>query len=127
MNTNPIAVGLVALIIGLGGGYLIANNNQQAPTEHMMADGSMMQNGMGSTMDDMMSGLKGKTSDEFDRAFLSEMIMHHQGAVEMAQAALQDAKHQEIKDMAQAIISAQTTEINQMQMWGKSWYGENYR
>ncbi|MBY0293761.1 DUF305 domain-containing protein, partial [Patescibacteria group bacterium] len=45
----------------------------------------------------------------------------------MAQAALQDAKHQEIKDMAKAIISAQTTEINQMQMWGKSWYGEDYR
>ncbi|MBY0293908.1 DUF305 domain-containing protein, partial [Patescibacteria group bacterium] len=107
MNTNPIVVGLVALVIGLGGGYLIANNNQQAPTGHMMADGSMMQNGMGSAMDDMMAGLKGKTGDEFDRAFLSEMIMHHQGAVQMAQAALQDAKHQEIKDMAKAIISAQ--------------------
>lgn len=75
-------------------------------------------------MDDMMSGLQDKTGDDFDKAFLSEMIMHHQGAVEMAEAALQSAKHQEIKDMARTIISTQTSEINQMQTWGKSWYNE---
>ena len=75
-------------------------------------------------MDDRRGGLQGKTGDAFDQAFLSEMIMHHQGAVVMAQAALQNAKHQEIKDMARAIISAQTSEINQMQMWGKSWYNQ---
>ncbi len=88
-----------------------------------MADGSVMQNGgMGGAMDNMMEGLQGKTGDAFDQAFLSEMIMHHEGAVQMAEAALQYAKHQEIKDMAKAIISAQTIEIEQMKVWGKSWY-----
>lgn len=90
----------------------------------MMQDGTMMHSGMGTAMDDMMAGLNGKVGDEFDKAFLAEMIMHHQGAVEMAKAALQNAKHQEIKDMANAIISAQTSEINQMKMWGKSWYSQ---
>jgi uncharacterized protein (DUF305 family) len=29
--------------------------------------------------------------------------------------------------MANAIISAQTAEINQMKAWLKSWYGEEYK
>ena len=123
---NTIAIGLAALIIGLGGGYLIAKDRQPAPAPaaHMMPDGTAMQNGgMGSAMDSMTAGLQGKTGDEFDRAFLSEMITHHQGAVQMAQAALTSAEHQEIKDMAQAIISAQTAEIQQMQQWQEDWYG----
>lgn len=75
-------------------------------------------------MDAMMAGLAGKTGDDFDKAFLSEMIMHHEGAVYMAEAALQSAKHEEIKNMARAIISAQTSEINQMKGWQKMWYGQ---
>ena len=71
----------------------------------------------------MTGSLAGKTGDEFDAAFLSEMTFHHQGAVEMAQLALQNAKHPEIRAMAQNIIGAQTTEIQQMQNWQTSWYG----
>jgi uncharacterized protein (DUF305 family) len=41
----------------------------------------------------------------------------------MAMAALQNAGRAEIKQMAEAIISAQTVEIKQMQEWQKSWYG----
>lgn len=73
-------------------------------------------------MSGMTAGLSGKTGDEFDRAFLAEMIVHHQGAVSMAQAALASARHQEIKTMAQNIISAQNSEIAQMKEWQKSWY-----
>lgn len=88
----------------------------------MMHDDKMGGHGMQGSMDEMMEGLRGKTGDQFDQAFLSEMIMHHQGAVKMAEAALTGAKHQEIRDMAQDIISAQTGEIDQMRMWQKSWY-----
>jgi uncharacterized protein (DUF305 family) len=126
-NTNLIVVALIALIIGAGGGYLVAGNNRPDMDEHMMGNGMMMHNsnmGMGGAMGEMMQGLSGKTGDDFDKAFLSEMITHHQGAVEMAQAALQNAKHQEIKTMANAIITAQTGEIKQMQDWQKSWYGQ---
>lgn len=83
-----------------------------------MPDGSMMHN----EMSNMMSGLTGKSGDDFDKAFLTEMIVHHEGAVDMANAALQNAKHAEIKTMAQAIISAQTSEIAQMKAWLKAWY-----
>lgn len=119
-----IAAVLLALVAGFSGGYLVRGEQPKAgmhmmPGGHVMPDSGM---GMGRAMDDMMAGLEGKTGDEFDKAFLSEMIMHHQGAVQMAQAALQHAKHQELKNMAQEIISAQTREITQMQEWQKSWY-----
>lgn len=55
------------------------------------------------------------TGEDYDRMFLANMIAHHQGAVDMANLALTSAKHQEIKDMANNIISAQTKEIGDMQ------------
>ncbi|HEY4489001.1 MAG TPA: DUF305 domain-containing protein [Candidatus Paceibacterota bacterium] len=127
MDTKILLTALIALIIGAGGGYVIAGTNVPDEDEHMMSSGMMMHDnsmGMGGEMDSMMAGLEGKNGDEFDKAFLSEMIMHHQGAVEMAEAALQNAEHEEIKNMANAIISAQTTEIQQMQGWQRAWYGE---
>jgi len=83
--------------------------------EQMMGDSEM-------TMGDMVNSLKGKTGDDFDKTFISEMIVHHEGAVEMAEAALKNAKHEEIKKMAEDIISAQTREIDQMKEWQRSWY-----
>ena len=124
MNTQTIVIGLVALIVGSIGGYTL---NENKTPSHMMSDGNNMggfSHGMQGEMDAMMSALEGKTGDEFDTIFLSEMIMHHEGAVEMAEAALESARHEEIKTMANAIISAQTTEIKQMQDWQKAWYGQ---
>jgi hypothetical protein len=86
-----------------------------------MVDTGMMQNPMRMTMDDMVADLDGKTGDDFDRAFIEGMIPHHQGAIDMAEAALTSAKHEEIREMARAIIQAQQTEIDQMNAWGKAW------
>ncbi len=52
------------------------------------------------------------------------MIPHHQGALVMAQDADQKSQRGEIKNLAQAIIQAQNTEINQMQQWRKAWYNQ---
>lgn len=128
MNTNTLIAVVIALVIGAGGGYILAPEKIVVPEGgHMMSDGSVMNNdGTGSmhgAMGDMMAGLSGKVGDEFDKAFLAGMIVHHEGAVEMAEAALQNATHQEIKTMANAIISAQSTEIQQMKEWQQSWYG----
>jgi hypothetical protein len=50
------------------------------------------------------------------------MIMHHQGAVAMANDALKQAQRPEIKQLAEAIIQAQEAEIKQMQDWRKAWF-----
>jgi uncharacterized protein (DUF305 family) len=59
----------------------------------------------------------------FDQRFIQAMILHHEGAIAMAQDALQNAERQEIKDLAQAVISAQEAEIAQMRQWLSEWYG----
>jgi len=49
------------------------------------------------------------------------MIEHHQGAIDMANLAGQNAKHQEIKDLADDITSTQLSEIQMMRKWQKTW------
>ena len=68
---------------------------------------------------DALKALHGK---EFDIAFLSQMIAHHQAAVEMAKQALSNAKRPETKADAQRVIDAQTQEIKQMTGWLQEWY-----
>ena len=63
------------------------------------------------------------TGDDFDKAFLQQMTMHHAMAVMMARPAAANANHQEVKDLAQAMIDDQTREIAQMRAWAKDWYG----
>ncbi len=135
MKNTFIGVALIALVVGISVGYLVAgsrvdqrNPETNSPGTHVMPDGSVMGNdGQRMDMADMMASmndeLRGKTGDEFDKAFISEMIVHHEGAVEMAELARTNAKHQEIKDLADAIISAQNKEIEDMRAWQKSWYG----
>lgn len=59
----------------------------------------------------------------FDRAFIDEMVPHHQGAIRMARAILADSKDDEVRGLAEDIVSAQSTEIGQMNRWRTAWYG----
>lgn len=60
----------------------------------------------------------------YDLRFIEAMIPHHEGAIAMAQDALENATRTEIRELAQAIIAAQEAEIAQMKQWRLSWYGE---
>ena len=55
-----------------------------------------------------------------DKAFVAQMIPHHQMAVQMAQSAKQRGGHPETTKLADAIISAQDAEIAQMRTLAKS-------
>ncbi|NJK79178.1 MAG: DUF305 domain-containing protein [Chloroflexaceae bacterium] len=61
------------------------------------------------------------SSTPFDIRFIDAMIPHHEGAVAMAQDALQNAEYTEIKQLSEAIIAAQQAEIEQMQAWREAW------
>ena len=67
------------------------------------------------------ASLKGKPGDAFDAVFIGEMIVRHQGAIKMAEAAPTRAKHQEGKELATAIIAAQTSETTTMHDWQQAW------
>ena len=50
-----------------------------------------------------------------ERRFLELMIAHHEGAVEMADAALARASNDDVRRLAQSIVDSQTAEIALMQ------------
>jgi uncharacterized protein (DUF305 family) len=52
---------------------------------------------------------------DLDGMFLQMMVPHHEGAIAMAEQALQQSEHPEIKELAQEIITAQHSEIAEMQ------------
>jgi uncharacterized protein (DUF305 family) len=50
-------------------------------------------------------------SRPYDLMFIDMMIPHHEGAIDEARQALQQAEHPELKDMARNIIRSQRDEI----------------
>ena len=89
-------------------------------TGHGMGSG-MMHMGM---MGDATDIEKLKTASDFDKAFIEEMIPHHQMAVMMAQMLEGTTNRPEMKQLAKNIIDAQTREINSMRNWYRQWYGQ---
>lgn len=135
MKNINLLYGVIGLALGIAITSLVCWNNHHKDTPmqasmvgmHQMADGSMMSNGgtdMSSMMNDMTAGLQGKTGDAFDKEFLAEMIVHHEGAVAMAKQVLATSKRPELIKLANDIISAQTSEITMMKAWQKAWFNQ---
>lgn len=82
-----------------------------ADTMAGMDHGSM--GGMMSAED--MTALENADAAAAGRLFLEQMIMHHEGAVDMARAALEDGQNSEVLVLAQQVIDDQTAEIAVMQ------------
>lgn len=118
MQTKPLLFGLIGFFIG---GLLVAvaattfNKPDQDTATNTNSSLSSM------SMDDMTADLKNKTGDEFDKAFIANMIAHHEGAVEMAKLSAKNAKHEEIKSLSNDIITAQEKEISNMKQWQADW------
>jgi len=76
--------------------------------------GHSMGNGMGGMLSDSdLSALKGSTGKAFDKLFLAGMIAHHEGAIHMVMM-IENSPNSEIKNLGQAIVKSQSTEINLM-------------
>lgn len=60
-------------------------------------------------------------SDDFDRAFVEDMIPHHQMAVMMASMLKNGTDRPEMKKLADDIIISQTAEIDTMRKWLSEW------
>lgn len=105
----------LAAIACLCGGSL-ANAEGTAPsTKSQQAAGSME---MKKSMSGMMKNMESMPmSGDADRDFAAMMRMHHQGALDMAQAELDGGKDPQLKAMAKKIISSQKKEIAEFDQW----------
>ncbi len=139
MNNNTLLIALVALLVGGTGGYMVAENRpvlNSAPnlvsntvprSMPRTPGGSMMGNadsyaGMG-----MMGGM-GMMMVASEKEFITEMIPHHQEAVDTAREVLaRGATTPEVRTLVQNIISAQEKEIADMKSWYLAWYGTPYQ
>lgn len=62
----------------------------------------------------MMRDLSKLSGSALDRAFLEDMIMHHMGAIMMAQSVQSHLEHEELKTLTAHIVSSQSSEITLM-------------
>ena len=67
----------------------------------------------GMLSEDDLAALAALNGDAFDRAFLTGMIAHHEGALTMASPVV-DSQDPAVKKLAAEIIATQTTEIAEM-------------
>ena len=82
-----------------------------APMAMAMASGGMDMKAMMKDMSGKMSSMP--MSGDPDADFAMMMRIHHQGAIDMANAELSNGKNPQMKKMATAIIAAQKREIAQ--------------
>jgi len=134
-KNSTIIVGLLALIVGLLLGYFFGTNTMphrgffsnasmyEEMSEHMYGeeivdgDGAMMH-----AMDEMMLGFRGKSGEEYEEAFLRGMIVHHLGAVRMAEELLEQTDRPELKAFAEDVVEVQSQEIETMKSWLENWF-----
>lgn len=62
----------------------------------------------------MMRDLSKLSGASLDKVFLEDMVMHHMGAIMMAQSVQPYIEHKEITDLSKAIVETQTAEIQLM-------------
>jgi uncharacterized protein (DUF305 family) len=93
-------------------------SGESAMMGHNMMSGSSMHMGL---MGDQTDMERLENAADFDREFVEEMIPHHQMAVMMAQMLKSGTRREEMKKLADDIISAQNKEIEMMRGWLNEW------
>jgi uncharacterized protein (DUF305 family) len=101
-------------------------NSQPAPSrssEHMgmgksgNADSTPSTKAFMAADEEMMKHMDAPYSGDPDQDFVSHMIAHHQGAIDMAEVELKYGKDPELRKSAAEIIQAQDKEIALMKQW----------
>ncbi|WP_261375199.1 DUF305 domain-containing protein [Arthrobacter sp. KBS0702] len=81
------------------------NESTQMPGDHVMS---------GMLGDDELKKLDAANGTEAAKLFLTQMIAHHEGAVDMANAEVRGGKNPEAVKLAKDISASQTDEIKEM-------------
>jgi uncharacterized protein (DUF305 family) len=72
-----------------------------------------------------LESLEAKSGGTFDIAYMSQLVEHHMGAIDVAGKAHQHVERQEVKDAATMVIQSQADEIATLTEWLRDWYEMN--
>ena len=129
-GTAALAAALTFTLAACGGATSTATSTTPPASTTSAAGGSatgtssaMMTSPMMSGQASAMMSAPAASADHnaADLSFAQQMIVHHQGAVEMADLAPTRAANQQVKDLAIKIKAAQAPEIEQMTGWLTLW------
>jgi uncharacterized protein (DUF305 family) len=85
------------------------------PMTSMNSMPGMEGGGHGMMSAEQMQALENAKGAEFDKMWLELMIAHHQGAVASSEQILQTGESEQVRQLAQQIVSSQQAEIAQME------------
>lgn len=124
--TTFLATAIFGLVFAACSSNTASNNGANNTTAHDMSnmgnhDMSNM-SGQGMSEADWMKSAPDAEKQPYDLQFIDAMIVHHQGAVKMAQMVLGKTHRDELKGFAQKTIDDQTKEIAQLTNWRNEWY-----
>ncbi len=113
MSKSTLKVSLAVLALSSALFQPVAFAQAAAPTAAASGmQGNMDMKTMMKDMNDRMSSMAMSGNQDVDFAMM--MRMHHQGAIDMAQAELRGGKDPQMRKMANEIIAAQKKEIAQI-------------
>jgi len=104
--TKTAVTSLFLLTLAAGPALADTTNTDQMHKDYMAPMSDMGQQ--------MNQGVMAKDPDV---AFAQGMLPHHQGAVDMAKVELKYGKDPEMRKLAETIIAAQNSEIEQLKAW----------
>ena len=86
------------------------------PTTELSPDAAAFLAENGEAMARMMAAMHVAPTGDVDRDFVTMMIPHHQGAIDMARAVLRSSRNEAVRRLAQEIIVTQQDEIRAMRL-----------
>lgn len=111
-----IFVILTLILIGVGF-FATSKISNERDASNLSKESTALSN-QSNDLNAMYASMKGES---FDKAYLTDMIAHHQGALNMASQAKSSTANPNILSIADSIITSQTDEVRQMMQWQQEW------
>ena len=112
------ALAIAALTLLSTSIVVTSQTNTTTAVEHKGGVSGAMGGDMGQMMMRNMQQMQSMPmTGDTDRDFASMMKMHHQGAIDMAQAELKSGRDPKLREMAKKIIASQQQEIKEFDAW----------
>ena len=108
---------MIAAFIAAFPAYALAQDSQHQGMSMQKGDRNASSDAFEAASQTMMTTMMKPLTGDPDRDFATQMLAHHQGAIDMARIELRYGQDPELRALADDIIEAQEKEIEQLKRW----------